>query len=193
MAGRYQTKEDILRSLNRIKSPPSIYMEKGSALEHCVMERVATYKGHTFKEPLITELADALLPNGTWQVKLEAEFPLGDKNILLYGFADYIAQNTCYDIKGTNRYSGVKFADSYQHHVYLYCANRMGISVTEMQYVITNYATTFKEVYDYDHEQTVENLKHICSELIRFAEQNRKQIFDPKFFANDTPKPERQS
>lgn len=109
---------------------------------------------------------------------LETHFGMID----LYGYVDELLPFSCHDIKTTKNYRSGNFKEHWQHIVYPFCLNQMGMEINFFEYNITNFKETFTEVYVYKEERDLPKLRDICERFIQFIETNRDVITDTKVF-----------
>jgi hypothetical protein len=100
----------------------------------------------------------------------------------VYGYADKVLQDTCFDIKTTGKYEFPKYINGWQHKVYPYCFNQNDIFIDRFEYTVTDFNRIYKEQYFYRPEVDVPAIKGICESLIDFVEMHRELITDRKIF-----------
>ncbi len=100
----------------------------------------------------------------------------------LYGYADELMPFSCHDIKTTKNYHAGNFKEHWQHLVYPFCLQKMGMDISHFEYNITNFKETFSEVYVFEPSRDIPKLRDICEHFIQFLEANRDVITDEKVF-----------
>lgn len=113
-------------------------------------------------------------------VKGTLETTCGD--IDLYGYADELMPFSCHDIKTTKNYHAGNFREHWQHIVYPFCLQKMGMDISLFEYNVTNFKETFSEVYVFEPSRDIPKLRDICEHFIQFLEVNRDVITDQKVF-----------
>lgn len=181
--GRWETKSSILSKLSRVKFPQSNAMLRGIALEKAVNSPEVSYyaDGFYFKKNIIEEIREHV-QGGATSVYSETILKWNDKEILLYGIADYVKQNKVIDLKSTKQYSVGKYLNNFQHHCYPLTHNKEGVGIDEFEYLVTDFKEVFKETYSYNPSESISKVLDACFELIAFAHENEKLILDRKFF-----------
>lgn len=114
----------------------------------------------------------------------------------LYGYIDELRENKVFDLKTTKRYEFGKYSKYWQRHVYPYTLIESGLCTEVKEFEFTAYVlkggtsrvplisgTQYREVYQYDHEQSKALLKDVCERFIEFLEEHREQITNTKIFA----------
>ena len=91
------------------------------------------------------ETADILGKGGIWQQTLMKE----TDNYLLYGRADYIRQDTIYDVKRTGSYEAGKYIKSIQHQIYFEGAE----NIEHFKYVVAAGKTNPSVYVEYFHKE----------------------------------------
>lgn len=116
--------------------------------------------------------------------------------VRLYGYIDELIRDKVFDIKTTSKtYTFGKYQKYWQRHVYPYCLIESGdctdikafeFSVFHLKGGNANSPLItgdfYREVYDYDHEQSTEMIRQQCERFIEFLEEHRNEITDTKIF-----------
>jgi hypothetical protein len=113
-----------------------------------------------------------------------ADLKVNDNTVNLYGYIDELKEFSIIDIKTTAKYSAFKFRTNWQHIVYPYCLNKIGINVNNFEYLIVELSKNpkiYREIYNYKEEKET-LLIDICGRLIEFLEANKDLITDRKIF-----------
>jgi hypothetical protein len=208
--------QSLINSINRIPVPweETEAMDRGTAFNEvvdCLIENrksekmelksdktvgtiAATYSNRTFVFPmaLCREFASYFAGAST-QVFVEATLPTRYGDVLLYGYADELLSFSCHDIKTSTRYSVGKYRNNWQHVVYPYCLNRMGIAISLFEYNVAQLSVsktdgsivkyeTFSETYNYRPEVDDPRLTDVVERFIEFLEANRDKIDNKKIF-----------
>ena len=113
----------------------------------------------------------------------------------LYGYVDELIKNKAYDIKTTKSFTFGNYQKYWQRHVYPYCLieskdcteiKSFEFSVFQLKGgtsrtpLITG--DFYREIYDYDHEQSKAMIRQHCERFIEFLEEHRHLITDTKIF-----------
>ena len=98
--------DSFIKTLNRIKTPPNIYMQRGIDFEEKV------YNGEV-------QTLSQICEGGAFQVYIEKEYNINDIPIKVLGYIDALKQGVVYDIKRVTSYDVGKYFWSRQHHVYM--------------------------------------------------------------------------
>lgn len=130
--------EEFLNTLNKVfKTNEAI--ENGIKYEHDLMNKI-----------VIDEFTP-LVENGIWQVKLTKELTIDNDTFVLYGIADVIKENLIMDIKRTSNYKYLKYKNSMQHRIYMYCSE-----IHNFKYLINENDTTYY-IEEYQYTQNTES------------------------------------
>ena len=179
--------QDFINKINRIEFT-SEAAEKGKAFNELVDDKnilkvqdKVRYKGFDFKVSLINDFK-AYFSDAASQVYTSTTLETNKGLIELYGYADKVFRDTCFDIKTTGRYEFPKFINGWQHKVYPFCFNRNNIFVDKFEYTITDFNNFYKETYFYNPERDIAAIKVICESLVDFIELHRDLITDKKIF-----------
>lgn len=113
--------------------------------------------------------------------------------VKLYGYIDELVKDKVYDIKTTKSYTFGNYKNYWQRHVYPYCLieskDCTDIKAFEFSVFKLNgggvrnpliTADFYREVYDYNHEQSTEIIRQQCERFIEFIEAHRDKITDKK-------------
>lgn len=130
------------------------------------------------------------------QQYVEATIECPSGTVMLYGFVDEVVRDWAEDIKTTSGYELFKYERNWQHHVYPYCLNEMGVECNGLVYrvaEIKEYATKvnyrqFNEDYSYNEAYSVPAIISVCERMIGFLEQHRHLITDEKVFGGEKKK-----
>lgn len=144
------------------------------------------YDGFTFQFPtaLCREFSNYF--NGAIpQVYTEGILETKYGNVLLYGYIDELMPLAIHDIKTTTQYHAYKYRKNWQHRVYPFCMNQMGNSVRTFEYNITDFNNTYTEVYVYEPDRDIQELRIFCERFIEFLYMNSELITDKKIFAEE--------
>lgn len=180
--------QDFINKINRVPFT-SEAAEKGTAFNEIVDDKNLIklvgkdirYKGFAFKASLINDFKD-YFKGAISQVYTSTTLETNKGLIELYGYADKVLQDTCFDIKTTGRYEFPKFISGWQHKVYPFCFNRNNIFVDKFEYTVTDFNNFYKETYFYNPERDIAAIKGICESLVDFIELHRDLITDKKIF-----------
>lgn len=179
--------QDFINKINRVPFS-SEAAEKGTAFNEIVDDKnilqvqdKVRYKGFDFKVPLINDFK-AYFKGAASQVYTSTTLETNKGLIELYGYADKVLQDTCFDIKTTGKYEFPKYINGWQHKVYPFCFNQNGIFIDRFEYTVTDFNNIYKETYFYNTERDIAAIKGICESLIDFIELHRGLITDKKIF-----------
>jgi hypothetical protein len=183
--------QDFINKINRVPHT-SESAEKGKAFNELIdagkrvkgaviVKDIVKYKGFDFKRHVLNEFV-GYFKGAASQVYTSTTLETNKGLIELYGYADKVLQDTCFDIKTTGRYEFPKFIYGWQHKVYPFCFNRNGIFVDKFEYTVTDFNNFYKEAYFYNPERDIAAIKGICESLVDFIELHRDLITDKKIF-----------
>lgn len=137
-------KEDLLKTLRKVREPPSENMLLGIQLEEDVIRLARGQRVVNESEQWINccmEIADEVR-GGLFQEKLYTDMRVGDWDVLLYGKADCVRRDFGKDIKFTKSYDLGKYSDSIQHDLYMFCGG-----LPRFRYLVCNGNSVFHEDY----------------------------------------------
>jgi hypothetical protein len=202
-----EVEQELLDAINRVPSASeSEAAEKGTAFNNLIDAAITaksyedipmveglvhhvsrTGKAYEFQFPvaLVLELAEYFKGSAS-QVLCEGTIETRCGLVGLYGYADEVKANVVYDLKTTSRYDFPKYLHSWQRHAYPYCLRQRGVMVDTFEFTITNFRSTYREVYHYEPEKTEALLRGVCEQFIDYLEARREVITDRKIF-NKTP------
>lgn len=188
-----ESKQELIDKINRVPFQ-SEAADKGTAFNEVVdfvidptslspIENPDWYErgGFQFKGSLVNQFA-AELKGAIPQVRVEATIETDNGLAGLYGYLDELLADTCIDIKTTKSYEFPKFLHNWQHVIYPYCLNQMGIECNHFTYLITDFNNIYREDYRYDEKKIINRLKAELNDFIFFLEMNRDLITDKKVF-----------
>lgn len=185
-----ESKQELIDKINRVPFE-SEAADKGTAFNELVddfgvLKVVRTnkgtikYNGFEFKEDIVLAFKDQV-SGAIPQQRVEATIETESGIVFLYGYSDEILGDTCIDIKTTSNYDFPKYLHNWQHVIYPYCLNEMGVECNNFSYLVTDFNNIFKEDYAY-HSDCLSKLKQELVEFIFFLEMNRDKITDKKIF-----------
>lgn len=183
--------QDFINKINRVPFQ-SEAAEKGTAFNELVdadkslkgvtvEKETVKYKGFDFKRGLLNEFI-GYFKSAIPQVFISSQLETNKGLVELYGYADKVLQDTCFDIKTTSKYEFPKFINNWQHKVYPYCFNCNGIFIDRFEYTVTDFNNIYKESYVWNPVKDLRGLMSICESLIDFIELHRELITDRKIF-----------
>jgi len=180
---------ELIKKINRIKTEPTEAMLTGVKLEKLINSRrpydvddVGLLFGQEVDEKVYNELLERC--SGLKQQFLKSTFTVDGVDVLLYGFADYIYQDSIKDLKYTGRYEFPKYNKGSQHIIYPLIAEKMGIKSSSFQYVITDLKRVYIEEYVIN-QSMIDSLFSSITNFIGFLEDKRHIITDKKIFGED--------
>jgi hypothetical protein len=189
-----ECKQELIDKINRVPFQ-SEAADKGTAFNELVDLKISEpscnlcidkdeygFGPFWFKIPIVETFAEEL-KGAIPQQRVEATIETDNGLVLLYGYADEILADTCIDIKTTKSYEFPKFMHNWQHVVYPYCLNQMGIECNNFIYLITDFNNIFKEEYKYNPAKQLNRLKAELNDFIFFLDMNKDVITDKKIFA----------
>lgn len=153
---------DFINTLNKIYTPPNIYMERGIQFEQdCVDGNV--------------EGISELIKGGVFQATGTKVIEVDDVEVLLYGKLDCLKAGIIYDIKRVSKYETQKYYDSYQHHLYM----EMIPEAIEFTYLINDGENTYYETYRRDECKPMAPVIHHFFNWLK--ERNLFGVFQEKW------------
>lgn len=196
----FNTKEEMLNKINRIKGPMAEAACKGVAFEDCVNAIIKSktadhpllkgsffekkVEGFTFnfKGDLILKIAAKLANCLKMQEFIKANVPTPVGLINVYGFIDFSYADKFIDLKTTGSYKNGKYRDYNQHKSYPLLAQLNGRKIHDFLYYVTDFNDTYTEPYKHTAELKDEFIRDLV-EFTEFLEMNRALITDKKIFA----------
>ena len=183
--------QDFINKINRVPFK-SEAAENGTAFNELVdadktlagvtvVKDTVRYKGFDFNRNLLNDFK-AYFKGAASQVYTSTTLETNRGLIELYGYADKVLRDTCFDIKTTGKYEFPKYINGWQHKVYPFCFNQNGIFIDRFEYTVTDFNGIYKETYFYNPERDIASIKGICESLIDFIELHRELITDKKIF-----------
>ena len=161
--------DDFLKTLNRIKEPPSDAMRMGMEFEgliNAALDGTPPPSDHKWFEQ-VTWCADYL--NGSQkQVLLTKPLVVDDEELLLVGVLDFLRAGRIFDTKFSARYSSHQSANYYlgspQHSAYF----RLVEEAKSFEYIICDGNYIYRETYTPDEVTPIEtHIRH----FIRFVKE----------------------
>lgn len=198
------SEQEFIDKINRvpITDEDSLYrMNKGTALNELVDLYVDGQRWEdnngiishhigteifTFNYSLIEELGNHLT-DAMIQPYTETTIDVNGKQVLLYGYIDYLDGYKCIDLKSTSSYDLGKYKASMQRHLYPVCLASEGVNVEQFEFLVTDFNSVFKEPYPVDLMESTSVITNQCQLLIEFIETKKHLITDKKIFAQDEP------
>ena len=143
----------FLKTLNRVKEPPTQAMLNGQRFEGMVnsaLDGKAIPPDHEWAE-LIAQ-CKLLLDGSQQQVTLFREIEVEGQTFLLHGVLDFLRCGVIYDTKFSTTYKVGKYLNSPQHPMYF----RLVPEAYKFQYVICDGHYIYKETYTPDMVEPIE-------------------------------------
>lgn len=203
----FNTKEEMLNKINRIKSPMPEPAAKGVAFEDCVNAIIKSKTANhpmlrdsffdkayqdanfpdtkfnfTFKGNLILKIAAKLANCIKSQEYIQANVPTPVGLIKVYGFIDFSYPDKFIDLKTTGSYKKGKYKDYNQHKCYPLLAQLNGRPIKDFLYYVTDFNDTYLEPYAHTPALKDEFIRDLV-EFTEFLERERHLITDKKIFA----------
>lgn len=143
----------------------------------------AFYKEQFFNFPLgICVEFGKYLSGALTQQWVNGNLTTSKGEVVLIGCIDQLLPFKICDTKTLSKYSAFKFRNNWQHIVYPFCLHQNKIFINEFEYVITDFKSTWTELYVYDEQKDSAKLKEHCERFIEFIELNRHLITETKIF-----------
>lgn len=195
----YNTKEEMLNKINRIKSPMPEAAARGVAFEDCVNAIIKSktadhplLKGgffekksgdftFNFKGDLILKIAAKLANCTKMQEYIQANVLTPVGLIKVYGFIDFSYPDKFIDLKTTGSYKKGKYKDYNQHKCYPLLAQLSGRRIYDFLYYVTDFNDTYIEQYYHTPALNDEFIRDLV-EFTEFLEVHRELITDRKIF-----------
>lgn len=175
-------KQKLLDKINRKPYEQSEAMLKGIAFEYCLQHSgVFSHRGFEFDEELVNRMR-TFTDGGVWQTFVETTIDVDGHQVRLYGYCDVYKQYRSIDVKTGKQYQWPQYEDLYQQHVYLLGAHDAGAKLKEHLYLVTDFKDYYTEVYPFQRDRMINQLRIICRDFIFFLENNRDEITDQKIF-----------
>jgi hypothetical protein len=168
-----KAQKDFMRNLNRIKSEPTVAMQKGIDFENAV-ERVCNGDINFEFSPLIAETAD-IVKDGLWQVKYTKHKIIENTEYLLVGRFDVLKCGTIYDLKYSERYECGKYIESTQHPMYF----ELEPNAKDFKYVVCDGKAVYIERYIKEETPKIDNTIIEFMEFLEIA--NLKSLYFEKW------------
>jgi hypothetical protein len=106
-----------------------------------------------------------------------------DGNIVeIYGYIDYVKEDSVIDLKTTASYELGKYKNSLQLHFYPVSLINEGNEINKFEFLVTDFQNIYSEVYMVNYHTSLYILHEACRELIRFLELRKDLITDKKIF-----------
>jgi hypothetical protein len=150
--------------------------------ERWAMEWMVQGQRYYFNAKLLQQLVKKL-EGSTAQVYTETLIRANGKDVLVYGYMDYLHVDKVVDLKHTSNISLGKYRNGMQRHVYPICLFNSGAKVNTFEYLITDGESIVSEPYEVDLMESNSRIAVTCSMLIEFIEAKRHLITDKKIFA----------
>lgn len=211
--------KSLLDAINRVEREPSYYMARGTALNELVdaaacrvpMKNEREYMfidegdngGYhklyvdgfelAFADTLVSQLAGAVKGMSP-QVYCEASIFTVGGEVLLYGYPDYVGQDTVVDLKTTQRFEAGNYAEHWQHRVYPYCLVRSGMmaDVYSFDYICAELSagrdglldgTVYVDGYHVDFAECEKALREMLGyHFLPWLESHRDKVTDKRIF-----------
>lgn len=172
-------KSDFLDTLLRKQFEPNDAMLKGIKLENDVVtvSKGKALDGETLDyTQCVNEIAD-LLKGCLWQQKAMFDLTINGQRFLMYGKADALKRDWCYDVKFTKNYDIGKFQKSIQHPVYL-----RGLGAPNFRYVISDGFNVWCEDY-HNSPELQEEMESRVAEMVAgiFADDEFREAYIEKW------------
>ena len=204
----YQRKQEMIDKINRVPTEPSSAASRGTALNNLVDSILQTsivddnsfyhveQDGFVFDfDKTLVHAIAANVADCVSQPFTSAAIPTDHGMVQLYGYADYVLDDTIIDLKTTSSYAAVgKYRDHWQHLVYPYCMVNSG-QMSEFStfiYLVAEIKSgqdsiirgeLYAEEYNPTIEQCEQAIRHFLdTDMLPFLEDNRQHITDGKIF-----------
>jgi hypothetical protein len=171
-------KEKLLASINREASPTTMSQQRGINFENAVI----TGKGAEAFDEGVIENVQNLLPK-KYKTQVFNKFYLGKMEV--YGYVDVLGEGRAIDIKTTQNYQPGSHQHNFQN---LYLLGLKSKGVTQLDYIITDFAQVYVETY-YLRSYNFTPMLEVLDEFAKFLEINRSLIRNTKIFGQDKPAP----
>jgi hypothetical protein len=170
-----KTKEDFLKTLNKVRDEPTDAMQAGIDFEnavHAVCEGKQFQHEDTQYFQCVQEVA-AIVRGGMWQETVMMDASFAGREFLLYGKTDVIKKDWIYDIKFSQNYEIGKYSDSVQHPIYMACTG-----IHKFAYLISDGESVWREDYFFQPD-TLAKLKAELSDMVGFimADKDFKEAY----------------
>lgn len=145
--------EQFLKTLNRIKEPPTKAMLDGIRFENCVeavLNGAPIDSTHEWYKPIM-ELTE-VLRDSQYQVSLYRDMTIAGQKTVLHGILDFLKMGTIFDTKYSKTYKVGKYLSSPQHPMYF----ALVPEATEFKYLICDGKDIFTERYQPDECEPIE-------------------------------------
>lgn len=172
--------DDFLKTLSRIKTPPTQAMLDGVQFENivnAVLDGAEISQEHKWYKPVI-ELKP-ILQNSQKQVMLYRDVKINGITFTLNGVLDFLKCGIIYDTKYSKSYKYGKYLQSPQHSMYF----KLVPEAYEFNYLICDGKYIYKETY---YPDDVEPIEKTIIYFMKYLEQhNLLEIYFNKWKINN--------
>lgn len=172
--------DSFLKTLNRIKEPPTQAMLNGVKFEGMINSALDGYDippNHEWYK-VVTECAD-MLKGSQQQVTLFRDVWIDGEPILLHGVLDFLKAGIIYDTKFSATYHRGKYLNSPQTSMYF----RLVPEAYRFTYVVSDGKYVYTESYEPDEVQPIE--KNIAEFLDFLKRNDLYEIYAEKWRVNN--------
>lgn len=105
------------------------------------------------------------------------------RDVLHYGYGDYLREDEIIDLKTTSKYEIGKYNKSMQRFVYPLICNLNQIEINKFTFVATDGKSIFPEHYEVDIKECQYEVEKVENGIKEFLQLNKTHITDKKIFA----------
>lgn len=180
--------QELIDRMNRIQTidPKALErMNRGTAFNEVIDARVLgdsqilSSGEYTFESELVEGITSKL-HGSIPQYRTSSVIEVDGYEVEIYGVIDFILGDKVIDLKTTTAYDLGKYKDNMQKHVYPLCLASEGVYFKEFEFLATDLKSIWQEQYPIDLTESMEEVKRVCSGLIRFINWAGDKITDKK-------------
>lgn len=180
-----ESEQDFINKINRLRFE-SEAADKGTWFNELVdnaLVGLEKYKLNYSASP-VREIVERL-SGAAKQLYVTTHLEVDGNLIELYGYLDYLKEDTVIDLKTTKQYELGKYKDSLQLHFYPVALIDSGNEINTFEFLVFDFDNVFKETYQVNYDNSKRALEDSCRNLIRFLTYKKDLITDTKIFGGE--------
>ena len=158
--------EEFLKTLNRVKEPPTEAMLNGQRFEgmiNAALDGNPIPEDHEWYKPV--KNLSRYLAGSQQQVSIFKDIEVEGEHILLHGILDFLRKGVIYDTKFSKTYKVGKYFKSPQHPMYF----TLVPEAYRFEYLICDGTYCYREKYDREETEPIEPR---IRDFLRFLKRN---------------------